>query len=279
MNLEIRECRDTDEESVIRLWENAFGDTKDYIHFFYQRLKDLSSLAAFDHGRLVSMLFLLPGNLVIDKSSQDGRYVYAVATDQEYQNQGIMKQLMRQAEMTAIGQSARFFALVPQSPALFSMYQKLGYQTAFYLSRSVIPAAIAPECRISPCEKEMFLSMRQKRLEQERGYFDFYPAFSQYRYEEFLFSGGEILLIQTPAEKGYIAGRRQGKTYRILESNLSTGSLSEAAGILKEQGIRQITAEGTTGRKKPFGMIKLLSQAKSCEQILAADPYMNLMLN
>ncbi len=78
--------------------------------------------------RIVSLLFLIDASIDLTESA----YIYGAATDENYRNRGLMRQLIDFAAL-------RFDALYlkPANDDLFEFYQNLGFKTAFYKNKIV----------------------------------------------------------------------------------------------------------------------------------------------
>ena len=101
-----------------------------------------------------------------------------------------------------------------------------------------------------------------------------------FRYEDFLRTGGEIVLAETSCGSGYLAFEEEKDTLFIRETSLSGKALALAAGALcREKDALRVFAEGVGGKSKPYGMIKPLFQENGQKIPLKIDGYMNLMLN
>lgn len=79
-----------DEESIVSLWQQAFGDSKEDILFFLKNCKNKKCLAFTEEKTLYSMLFLVDCTL----NGKPSKYVYAACTDKNFKNQGYMSALL-----------------------------------------------------------------------------------------------------------------------------------------------------------------------------------------
>ncbi len=118
----IRAYNEADYASVVALWQEAFGDAKEDIDPCLNAFKD--DLFVYQkEDCIVAMFMLLP----LTRGSEDGYYIYAVATLKSARGQGIATKLLDYAkEKTEKGNKA-FLALVPAKPALFDFYEKRGF--------------------------------------------------------------------------------------------------------------------------------------------------------
>ena len=110
----IRLCNVSDYENIIRIWNDAFGDSKDFILSFLDKFSKyvyiLDNLA---------IMTLLPVTL----NNKKGRYIYAVAVDKGMRNCGLGKELIEFAKENC----EDFCVLVPADKGLFEYYKKLGF--------------------------------------------------------------------------------------------------------------------------------------------------------
>lgn len=120
-------AKDKYRDSVVRLWSEAFGDTEEYIAFFLDNCPSYESVGYFDDDKLVSMFFMLEGQI----SGYKCKYLYAACTDLKYRKQGIMEKLLTFAaeHYRSMGYDGIF--LVPANEKLYSYYLKFGYISAF----------------------------------------------------------------------------------------------------------------------------------------------------
>ena len=113
------------------LWKQAFGDTDAFIDKFFalayapERCQYLT-----ENGQLTAMLYwfdcLFHGKKIA--------YLYAVATDEAYQNQGLCRKLINQTHAHLQSQGYAGAILVPGSEGLFRLYEKLGYRTCSFVT-------------------------------------------------------------------------------------------------------------------------------------------------
>ena len=122
-----------------RLWKQAFGDPDTSIDLFFrhgyspERCAYLSS-----EGRVMAALYWFDCCLAEKKWA----YLYAIATDEAYRNQGLCRRLMTQTHEQLRSAGYAGAILVPGSKELFSFYKKLGYRTCCHVTETVHPAAV-----------------------------------------------------------------------------------------------------------------------------------------
>jgi hypothetical protein len=133
------------------LWQEAFGDTDDFINSFFalgfspQRCRCLTV-----DGTVAAALYWF----VTDFDGKPVAYLYAVATKKSHRGQGLCRMLLADTHQLLQSKGFAGALLVPGSSELKSMYQKLDYApattlTEFSCTPSGAPAALR---RIDPEE-------------------------------------------------------------------------------------------------------------------------------
>lgn len=79
-----------DENLIIPLWQEAFGDSKEDISFFLNNCKNIKCLGYFDEKMLSSMLFLIDCKI----SGDEYKYIYAACTYKNKRGRGDMSKLL-----------------------------------------------------------------------------------------------------------------------------------------------------------------------------------------
>ena len=122
-----------DDETALREnWRLSFGDTDDYLDFFFgRRFVPEETLVAAVGGRVVSQLFLLPVPLRTQAGMLSADYLFAAATRPDHRGMGIMSALMHEARLFCEKRKRDAVVLMPGTRQLYSFYAKLGFETAF----------------------------------------------------------------------------------------------------------------------------------------------------
>lgn len=110
----IKVCDFSDYENIIRIWNSAFGDSREYIMKFLDMFHEFVYVHNDD-----AIMTLLPVTL----NDKFGHYIYAVAVDKNKRNKGIGKKLIEFAKE----KMQDFLVLVPADRGLFEYYQKFGF--------------------------------------------------------------------------------------------------------------------------------------------------------
>lgn len=110
----IKVCDFSDYENIIRIWNQAFGDSKEYI------IKFLSMFCEFVYVHNDDAIMTL---FPVTLNNKKGHYIYAVAVDKDKRNKGIGKKLLEFAKENM----EDFLVLVPADKGLFDYYRKFGF--------------------------------------------------------------------------------------------------------------------------------------------------------
>lgn len=120
----ISKPRPRDLASLRSLWKTAFGDTDEFLDLFYSRAYAPERCrCVLDGDRVAAALHWFD-------CTCEGRklaYIYAVATDPVYRNQGLCRRLMADTHAHLKAQGYAAAMLLPQDPGLRIMYGTMGY--------------------------------------------------------------------------------------------------------------------------------------------------------
>lgn len=84
----IRETNNIDD--IVLLWNEAFGDSREDIEFFQNKLQNGRCIAYYDGTNIASMLYLIDCNL----NGKVNHYIYAACTLEKYRSKGYMTKLI-----------------------------------------------------------------------------------------------------------------------------------------------------------------------------------------
>ncbi len=104
-----------------------------------------------EDGEIASFLFAIPFLARVKGKEYHAVYVYGVGTVPEFRGKGYMKEVFLKME-DFFGNDIDFYYLVPANETLFPMYEKLGYQTAFYLKKEMLFPEKNPALKYEICE-------------------------------------------------------------------------------------------------------------------------------
>lgn len=121
-----------DINGIINLWHECFGDSEKEIRFFLKEKFVAENTVVYEeNGNIVSMLFLLDGEMHIDNFDYPAYYLYAACTSKNCRGRGLMAKLLDFSQSIAKQRDVTFICLMPAEKSLFDFYSKHGYITFF----------------------------------------------------------------------------------------------------------------------------------------------------
>lgn len=142
------------------LWEQAFGDFPAFWDSFF------STAFSPDHCRCLNVDGTPRAALFWFDSTWEGKklaYLYAVATDKDFQKRGFCRQLMEDTHtyLNSIGYAGT--VLVPADDSLFAFYQRLDYQPFGTVHRFSCSAG-EPPVALQKCSAAEYAALRRQYL-------------------------------------------------------------------------------------------------------------------
>lgn len=112
-------------EQLRSLWKTVFGDSDDFLDMFYTTAYAPHRCRCVRDGdRIAAVLYWFDCACEEQKLA----YIYAVATDPAYRNQGLCRLLMDDTALHLKNKGYAGTLLLPQDPGLRQMYGKMGYR-------------------------------------------------------------------------------------------------------------------------------------------------------
>ena len=156
----ISEPKSSHTQGLRDLWKAAFGDTDDFLDMFYARAYAPNRCrCVLDGDRIAAVLYWFDCTC----EGQKVAYIYAVATDPGYRNQGLCRRLMADthAHLKELGYAGAM--LLPQDPGLRRMYGTMGYENATQVREFTCEAADEP-VPLTELTIEEFVKQRKAML-------------------------------------------------------------------------------------------------------------------
>lgn len=221
------------------LWQEAFGDTKEYLDTFfatafsYERCRIVIA-----DGQVAAALYWLDCSFI----NQPVAYVYAVATAKAFRGQGLCHRLMEDTHRHLKASGYTGTVLVPGTADLFRFYERMGYETCSYIKEFACRALEAP-VDITKITDDEYATLRRQFLPnggilQEKENLDLLKTQAAF------YRGTDFLL----------AARTEGTTLFGIEL---LGETSSTAAIVHALGCKTGTFR-TPGRQsdRPFAMYR-----------------------
>ena len=223
------------------LWQEAFGDTDDFLDIFFHRAfsYDRCRCVAID-GEVVSALYWF------DCTWQDKKlaYIYAVATAQNRKGKGLCRALMESTHRQLQKDGYDGAILCPQNESLFAMYGKFGYRTCSYVQNFSCAAGGKP-IELKEATPAEYAAVRRRLLPensvlQEGITLEFFSTYAR------LYTGCNLTLAAYPDEGELVV-------CELL------GDPESAPRILTTLGFKQGSFR-TPGSQTPFAMYLPLTE-------------------
>ena len=203
------------------LWQEAFGDTEEYLDTFFETGYDpCRAMCAVQDGVVLSAVYWLRCTL----RGQKVAYLYALATAKAYQGRGIAHKLMDAVHTTLQQQGYAGAILVPGNEKLFAFYEPMGYRHRTKVTEFFCAGA-ADEVQLRRINVDAFLAQRRELLSflEEGGVLQEDENMALLATQANFYAGQNFLL----------AARAEGDTLIGLEL---LGDAQTAPGILQSLG-------------------------------------------
>lgn len=233
-----------------QLWQEAFQDDDAFLDkFFSAGYHPSRCRAVLEENQAVAALYWFDCKWESKKLA----YLYAVATAEAFQGQGLCRFLMEDTHglLKSLGYAG--CVLVPGSEGLRRMYEKLGYATATTL-REFTREAGAEACPVTEISRAEYARLRAVALPeggiaQEGAGLSFLETYATF------YAGNECLLCAV----------KDGQKLFVPEF---LGDISQIPGILRTLQCTEGTIR-TPGEEKPFAMYRSLTGDPSAPSYFA----------
>ena len=244
-------ANEMDNDAIIELWKQCFGDTKEYVQLYLERrFTTENMLVIHEDGRLVSMASFLPVQVMLNNESTEARYVYAVATLPEYRKKGYAAEIIRYA----YEKYQMPFILQPADEKLEIYYKKLGFKKAFAGYKENIEVTNVSESdkwNVEPIEAKEYKKIRDTHFLREG--FVFWDEYAiEYAMEENAFCGGEVWKVTKGEREEILMYRKEDSGLRIVETTLKDMEIKEILHIFMQRNSCNKAFQENAG-----GMIRL----------------------
>ena len=213
-------------QEVKSLWHRAFGDTKQYMDYYFAQKAPASRLYTDYEGvELASMMFFTPYEICFRGKLMTAEYIVGVATEEKYRRQGRMAHLMKQAIEMEHERGIDWVFLCPENPAV---YDSLGFIPTYWRETTYYEADEEWDVR-------EFQVMNWGRLEQKEKENVCFFVEAMLRNEEFDIYMHHSLPYMEAVNKELKA--LEGETYVVKRK----GSIVATVNVIREENQHQIT--------------------------------------
>lgn len=156
-------------EQLISVSCMGFKEPEESVRFFYSNFVKLEDCAVcVDGGKVVSILHMIPANIIKNNVLVPCHYIYAATTIPEYRGMGYMSGLINFAVKKAGERGQKYSILVPANTDLYNFYEKFGYRKFFKVRKVCLTfnemkkfCSSACEFNVAPNYSEIELLRRQ----------------------------------------------------------------------------------------------------------------------
>lgn len=144
--------------ALSELWGQAFGDESEFISHMYEcgYLKASDVFVLTVDGRLAAALFLPEYRIRVGERDHIIRLLSCVATDPMHRGKGYMSYLISRS-LEIVRDLCSGVCVIPMTQSLFSFYEKLGFETAFFIDERTFSS----ECSEVDAEPSKNLSVEE----------------------------------------------------------------------------------------------------------------------
>ena len=130
LKIENRFLINENKKQIKKIWLNNFlDDDENTVDLFLKNVfRNKKGVGAFLNNELIAMILFLNSKIIFKNKKLNSIYFYAVCTEQNYRNQGVMRSLFEFAKEKAKEQGAEICFLVPENGPLFKMYEKFSFE-------------------------------------------------------------------------------------------------------------------------------------------------------
>lgn len=258
----------SDRPGMTALWQEAFGDSIEYIDLFFDNRMEWENTLLFKKNQMVvGQLFILPCQLSASGKSYSCGYIYGVATLKAYRGQGISTQLLEHAHKLLLERGYDVSVLVPAERSLFDFYSKRDYSPQGYLHVDIVGAdsleGTEPKLILSPVSAASILQLREEYFGQ--GYLKWDLKAIQYILQENHFLGGQFYGFSMDEQQGFVACVPFGDMLMIKELACPDSMIDEVLKKLhliynKDRYIVWLSNTSKRGKEIPAAMCHWLKQ-------------------
>ena len=145
----IRQGKNTDKETLMRLWKYCFPrDTDSFIQFYFDKVyANDETLVCEENDQPVASLQMIPYQIKTGDHLLRGGYISGAMTHPDYRKKGYMAQLLYASFDEMIKKGYDYTFLIPQEEWLVRMYTKYGF-------RLCEPSRYPPENKVLKSPKQ-----------------------------------------------------------------------------------------------------------------------------
>ena len=140
LKIENRFLINENKKQIKKIWLNNFlDDDENTVDLFLKNVfENKKGVGAFLNNELIAMILFLNSKIIFKNKKLNSIYFYAVCTEQNFRNQGVMRNLFEFAKEKAKEQGAEICFLVPENESLFKMYEKFSFERKINFTKEYV---------------------------------------------------------------------------------------------------------------------------------------------
>lgn len=256
-----------DKEQVKALWQLVFGDTDEYVEYFFNKQKDEVILLLEEENQVQSMLILFwfPVTFPDGTTAMTG-YVYALATHPDARGKGHGRTILAYADQYLKEQGIHGVTTVPAEPSLHQFFGSTGFRPCFSTGKTEIMASdiLKPSSgdELSSVSESHYSSVR-KCLLKSKLFVNYSPSVVDYQGGLCQMTGTTLWGLDVQGERGVCAVEVYGETAVVKELLIAPSAMMGALALVHEKVkcntyyVRTICNDCiSVMENQPFGMVK-----------------------
>ena len=272
--LDVVLCDKKDYIDLKHIWKVCFGDSDEYIDFFFEnKISNCYPIAFVYDAKIIGAMYLMPVSAMQYCHIKKGLYGYAIGVLPEYRKNGVYSFVHSKIEEYVISNNM-FYIISPANQKLCDYYKGLGLIENAYVCEKTYE--VTADCTCSFLESELdfkkYHSLRNEYLKDKNAVFWDEDALC-YVLKENEFTGGfNIILTDTTGMQYFVIIKKTQDMIVVTESNTDNpeklnGYLSKRFNCKK---IKWVLPSDDTNQKILYGLTCNLKKD---------NYYLNLILN
>ncbi len=235
-----------------KLFKEIFKETDSFNEMIFEKkLSEADIFALFCNDEIACVTYAIHFMVKIKNEIKKCVYIYGVGVKEKYRGRGLSKEILSEIYSYYKDKNISFLYLVPADEGLFKMYEKLGYETAFYLYK-----------------KEFDLK------NTENYFYNITSGDYDSDYEKYIEKFDTVILknkTDREVSKWYTTYKKSGESGFLVEADENTVFIRESfiydendlfsfLSYLKNKGFDKAVVTNYGNKKIPYAMVKKYEQ-------------------
>ena len=230
--------------SLQALWQECFGDSKDYLRFFFKNRFDACIPLVYERqGVLLGAVYLFPTQICgLGGNLRPAWYIYAGGVQESFRRQGVFAALLQFIGEQVV-QKQQPFLLSPANDQVAGYFLRLGLRPLYWLKRTVLrPETPGSPVSLEPLDAPTYLKLRNTRFKAP-GYVQWAQEDLAYALAENAFCSGFATLVRIGNSAYGALGRMEKQELFLRETTAPEHAVCQVAGALgAAYGAQRVTA-------------------------------------